>query len=102
MFEASSITMPGLATFLSMLLDRTVVDKTGIAGTFRVHLTFVPDQDTPSQFPGPQSAPGNATLAADGPNIFTAIQEQWGLRFEPAKGPVEILVIDHVEKPSEN
>jgi uncharacterized protein (TIGR03435 family) len=99
MFEASNTTMPGLATFLSMLLDRTVVDKTAITGTFRVHLTFVPDQDTPSQFPGPPSAPGNV---ADGPNIFNAIQEQLGLTLVPAKGPVEVLVIDHVEKPSEN
>jgi uncharacterized protein (TIGR03435 family) len=85
-----------------MLVDRTVVDKTGITGTFRVHLTFVPDQDTPSQFAGPQSAPGNVTPGADGPNIFNAIQEQLGLTLVPAKGPVEVLVIDHVEKPSEN
>ncbi len=102
MFEASSITMTDLAVSLSMLFGRTVVDKTGITGTFRIHLTFVPDQTTPSQFTGPPVDAGNPAAVADGPNVFTAIQEQLGLKLESGKGPVEVLMIDHVEKPSEN
>jgi hypothetical protein len=45
---------------------------------------------------------GRVRAAADGPNIFTAVQEQLGLKLESAKGPVDVLVIDHAEKPSEN
>jgi uncharacterized protein (TIGR03435 family) len=101
MLEASSTTMTELATSLSWLLDRTVVDRTGITGTFRIHLTFVPDQATPSQ-PGVPSDPGSVNVPADGPNIFTALQEQLGLRLDSSKGPVEVLVIDQVTRPTEN
>jgi uncharacterized protein (TIGR03435 family) len=86
--ELASATMPELATFLSAATRRTVVDKTGIAGQFRFQLTFVPDETAPA--------------GADGPSIFTALQEQLGLKLDPAKGPVEVLVIDHAEKPAEN
>jgi uncharacterized protein (TIGR03435 family) len=86
------------------VLDRSVVDKTGIAGMFDFHLEFAPDQATPGLLPGgalrftdtPSDDPPG------GPSIFTAIEEQLGLRLEPAKGPGEFLVIDHVERPSEN
>lgn len=101
MLEASSTTMTELATSLSWLLDRTVVDRSGITGTFRIHLTFMPDQATPSQ-PGLSSNPGSASVPGDGPDIFTALQEQLGLRLDASKGPVEVLVIDHVEKPTGN
>ena len=74
------------------LRSRTVGDKTGIAAEFDFQLTFTP---------GASTAPPDA--AADpGPDIFAAMQEQLGLKLESAKGPVEVLVIDRVEKPSEN
>ena len=101
--QASSTTMANLARFLSSMLSRTVVDKTGITGEFDLQLTFTPDRPNvpSSDLPGPR--PADTAGAADlGPNIFTAIQEQLGLALESAKGPVEILVIDHVERPSEN
>jgi uncharacterized protein (TIGR03435 family) len=87
-FEASSATIGDLVKALANLVDRTVVDKTGIRGTFRVVLTFAVD-DSPA---------ANDTA----PNIFTAIQEQLGLKLESGRGPVEVMVIDHAEKPSEN
>jgi uncharacterized protein (TIGR03435 family) len=98
-YEASTGTMADLAYALPMVVGRTVVDKTGIMGVFRIHLTF--------QFVSPPAAPpdaaGNPTPADDaGTSIFTALQEQLGLKLESSKGPVEVLVIDHVEKPSEN
>lgn len=67
---------------------RTVVDKTGVTGNYDIDLKWTPDdqQGTPDA----------------GPTLFTAIEEQLGLKLEPAKGPVDTLVIDHVEKPSEN
>jgi uncharacterized protein (TIGR03435 family) len=86
--ELASATMSELATFLSAATRRTVVDKTGIAGQYRLRLTFVPDETAPA--------------ATDGPSIFTALPEQLGLKLDSAKGPVEVLVIDHAEKPSEN
>ncbi len=101
--QASSTTMENLARFLSSMLSRTVVDKTGITGEFDLQLTFTPQRLTaPSpDVGGPRPADGAAT-ADLGPDIFTAMQEQLGLKLESAKGPVEILVIDHVERPSEN
>jgi uncharacterized protein (TIGR03435 family) len=92
-----------LAHSLSSIFSRTVVDKTGITGEFDLQLTFTPDRPSvPSpDVPGPRPADG-AAAAELGPDIFTAMQEQLGLKLESAKGPVEILVIDHVERPLEN
>ncbi len=91
-------------TVLTGALDRPVLDKTGITGKFDFHLVFAPDQSTPVFLPGGDMA-NNPVVPSDdpaGPSIFTAIQEQLGLKLEPAKGPREFLVIDHVERPSEN
>jgi uncharacterized protein (TIGR03435 family) len=101
-FEASTESMADLASSLSFLLGRAVLDKTGIAGTFRIQLTFAPDDST-MRLPDLQTAPVMPPPAAEaGPSIFAAIQEQLGLKLESAKGPVEVLVIDHVEKPDAN
>ena len=97
-YEATSGNVSDLASDLSGVLERIVVDKTGIVGRFHIQLTFTPD-DSVKRFP---DFPGAPQPPADGPNIFTALQEQLGLKLESAKGPVELLVIDHVEKPSEN
>ncbi len=83
-----------------VVLDRPVVDKTGITGTFDFSLKWTPDE---SQF----SALGlHAPAAADNPNapppLFEAIEEQLGLKLEPEKMPADVLVIDKVERPSEN
>lgn len=88
--EASGAGMAFLADMLSNQLSRPVVDKTGIPGDFQIHLAYVPD------------APTVSSTADLGPDIFTAIQVQLGLKLQPAKGPVEVLVIDHVERPTEN
>jgi uncharacterized protein (TIGR03435 family) len=67
------------------LVDRPVVDKTGIDGMFDIRLEFSTDDSDTSL-----------------PSIFTAVQEQLGLKLTPDKGPAEVLVIDHIERPSEN
>jgi uncharacterized protein (TIGR03435 family) len=77
------------------LLDRPVVDKTGITGTYDIDLHFAPDYSNPGFQKDVVSDPS-------GPSIFTAVQEQLGLKLEPAKGPVEYLVIERVERPTEN
>lgn len=88
-------TMPMLATVLSRPLQRKVIDETGLTGSYTFRLQFVPEQKPPE--PGAEAAP-----ASDGPSIFTALQEQLGLTLRPSKGPVEVVVVDHAEKPAEN
>jgi uncharacterized protein (TIGR03435 family) len=89
------------ASVLSNMLRRTVVDRTGLAGNYAIHLTFTPEP--PAVPPSDPSHPPTGVAVPDaGPSIFSAIQEQFGLKLEAAKGPVEVLVIDHVERPSEN
>jgi uncharacterized protein (TIGR03435 family) len=75
---------------LSQQLGRPIVDKTGLKGFFDLHLQWTPEL---AQQPESDSS---------GPTIFTAIQEQLGLRLESSKGPVDVIVIDSVQKPSEN
>jgi bla regulator protein blaR1 len=86
---------------LSQQLGRTVVDKTGLTGNYDFKLEWTPDLG--QQQPGAKEIGGTETAPPDsGPTIFTALQEQLGLKLESTKGPVEILVIDRVEKPTEN
>jgi uncharacterized protein (TIGR03435 family) len=79
-----------------MALDRPVIDKTGLTGKFDFDLTWRPEL----QQVGGQG--GTAISNADVPDIFTALQEQLGLKLESSKGPVEVLVIDSVSRPTEN
>ena len=88
-------TLAAFSKLLNLVLDRPVIDRTGITGKFDIHLEFTPDSSTPRL-----AAPSDEAAAA--PFIFTAIQEQLGLKLVPAKGPGEFLVIDHVERPSGN
>jgi len=81
-----SATMTGLIQTLSWNVDRPIVDKTGLKGNYDFKLEWSPVEDDPS-----------------GISLFTAIKEQLGLRFESAKGPVDVLLIDHAERvPTDN
>jgi bla regulator protein BlaR1 len=90
-----------LVNVLSQQLGRSVIDKTGLGGRYDFTLTYTPDASQAAAFgpPGPNAPP---PPDPNGPSIFTAIQEQLGLRLESAKGPVDVLVIDHAEKPDAN
>ncbi|MFZ0744986.1 MAG: TIGR03435 family protein [Terracidiphilus sp.] len=85
--------MNDLASDLTSDFDvgRTVADKTGLAERYDFDLRWAPE--TPSV---------SATPDSSGPSLFTALREQLGLKLEPIKGPLETIVIDHVERPSEN
>jgi uncharacterized protein (TIGR03435 family) len=87
-------------------LGRPIVDKTGLTGLFDVHLEFAPDLSATPQVAsrGVPVEPGNSPSATDSgvPSIFTAMVEQLGLKLESAKGPVDVIVIDRAERPSEN
>jgi uncharacterized protein (TIGR03435 family) len=74
-------------------LGRPVIDKTGLVGLFDFHLEYAPDQAGPDD---------GAAVDSNAPSIFTVLQQQLGLKLTPARGPGEFLVIDHVERPSEN
>ncbi|MBZ5634141.1 MAG: TIGR03435 family protein [Acidobacteriia bacterium] len=92
-------TMEEFAGFLQgRIVDRPVVDQTGLSGKFDFTLLWRPDQ---LAAPGPNAPPLPADLESRA-DLFTAIQEQLGLKLEAAKAPVEVLVIDRVEKASEN
>ncbi len=94
--------MADLARELTSVLDRPVLDKTGFTGEFDLDLSFTPDA-TLVGFLG-LLAPGGSRLPAEpnSANIFAALEEQLGLKLVPARGPVEVLVIDHAERPAEN
>lgn len=102
-FTGQGIPLASLANQLSQQLHRTVVDKTGLTGKYDFALQWTDDQSD-SMFKGADGAPQRAEPAPDasGPSIFTALQEQVGLKLQSTKGPVETIVIDHVEMPSEN
>ncbi len=87
---------------LSNELGRGVIDKTGLAGKYSFDLKWTPGQPTTAQLPPPPSGALPQPADLDGPTIFTALQEQLGLRLESEKGPVEVLVIDRAERPSKN
>jgi len=99
-FEGGTLSM--FAGLLGLILDRPVIDKTGITNYFEIHLEFSPD-DSAAPRP-PRADPGALAVvgAPDAPGIFQAIQEQLGLKLVPAKGSVDVMVIDHIERPSEN
>jgi bla regulator protein blaR1 len=100
--EMEGGTLSALAGLLGMTLDRPVIDKTGIANQFEIHLVFSPDNSaTPPAATADPGVPA-AVKDSDAPGIFQAIQEQLGLKLVPARGPVDVLVIDHIERPSEN
>ena len=85
-----------LANQLSDRLGRSIIDKTELRGNYDFTLHWTPDSAEISLFPDMPPPDPNA------PSIFTALQEQLGLRLESAKGPVEVLVVEHAEKPGEN
>jgi len=98
--------LASLARLLTGQLHRTVVDNTGLKGNYDFKLQWTRDESQGAMFKGPELGPSGGASPpppdSSGPSIFTAIQEQLGLKLESQKGPVEILVVDHVERPSEN
>ena len=85
--------MMELAIQLSIATGRVVEDRTGLAGKYDFVLTWTPDNEHPGSEDHDQSP---------GPMIFTALKEQLGLRLESAKGSVDIVVVDRVERPATN
>jgi uncharacterized protein (TIGR03435 family) len=86
--------MPQFSQLLEQIIGTPVFDETGLTGTFNIDARWAPSRD-------PSTEPGNGTpeeLAA----MFTALPEQLGLKLEPSRAPMDVLVIDHVERPTED
>jgi uncharacterized protein (TIGR03435 family) len=94
-FIAPQASMGDLVQVLSEMSDRTILDRTGLNGKYDLELKWSPNQG----FLNPDDT---GSALPDGPSLFTALREQLGLRLDPSKGPVETVVIDRVETPSEN
>jgi uncharacterized protein (TIGR03435 family) len=99
-FIAKNTTIADFAGLLQQgVLDRPVVDQTGLAGRYDFGLVYRPDQPLVAG-PGVNPPPPNDADALD--DIYAAVQQQLGLRLEATKTPIDVIVIDHLEKPSEN
>jgi uncharacterized protein (TIGR03435 family) len=98
--DGQKVPIKELVTKLSGFTRRMVLDKTNLAGKYDIDLKWLPD---PSEFPPrPAYLPPTYQPDVNSPPLLTAIQQQLGLKLESQTAPVEILVIDHAEKPSEN
>jgi uncharacterized protein (TIGR03435 family) len=100
--EGFAAPMAMLGQILSQTMGRPVVDKTGLMGKYDFVLEWTPDVGAGGGAPGLSDGPNAPVPGVPGPTIFTALQEQLGLRLESQKGAVENIVIDRAEKPSEN
>jgi len=94
--EAHEVSMSRFAEALTRVLDRKVIDRTGRTERFNISLQWLPDEH--------QALPSGDAIALppDTPAIFTAVQEQLGLRLEPGRALIDLLVIDRAEEPSGN
>jgi|SRR5688572_1342435 len=96
--RGTGVTLSQLATSLAPFSGRAVQDRTSAPGAFDFELQFTPD---PAGFPAPPGAE-SAAANANRPSLFTAVQEQLGLKLESTTAPLEVLVIDRAERPTED
>lgn len=92
-YQSGGVNLDELAKTLTQRVGRPVINRTGLAGEFQFELSWLQDM---------QAAAAAPAAANDGPSLFTALQEQLGLKLESSRGPVELLVIDSVERPTPN
>ena len=104
LLHAQEATMTGFAFQLSEILGRMVVDKTGLTAKYDLKVEWQPDENQIANFNAMRVAEGYGAPAPDslGPSLFNALQEQLGLKLESEKGPVEMLVVERIERPLAN
>jgi uncharacterized protein (TIGR03435 family) len=98
-------TLAQFANTLGMFVGRIVQDRTGLTGNYDINLMWTPDQMPPRAPGAPADQPirvNGIDIDPNGPSIFTAVQEQLGLKLESTKGPVDVLVIDSADKPTQD
>ncbi len=92
-----------LARVLSNQLGRPVIDKTGLTGAYDIELSFMPEVGRGAPIgPPPPGAPPLPPIDPDAPTLVTAIQEQLGLKLVAGRGPVDVIVIDGIQPPTED
>jgi len=96
------VALARIARELSPFAGRSVQDRTGLSGSFDFQLRWTPDVSNESNDDGDKLKSAGVTSDSSGRSLFVAIQEQLGLKLEPQQGQVEILVVEHAERPSEN
>jgi uncharacterized protein (TIGR03435 family) len=94
----NGITMAEFARLLEEVMQRPVIDRTGLTDLYNIKIKWMADESTP----GPMGGPPTAKDTEPGPSIFTVLQEELGLRLEASRAPAEVLVIQSAERPSEN
>jgi len=100
--EAQGTTLDDFSRMLFAILGRPVFNKTGIAGRFDIRIEFSREGTRFSPLRATEPADGSSPASDPTDSIFAAVQEELGLKLEPAKGPVETFVIDHIERPAGN
>jgi uncharacterized protein (TIGR03435 family) len=100
--SAGGFPLSQFAQFLSTTVQRVVVDRTGLTGNFDLNMTWTPDQLPQGRGDPPPGAPPLPAIDPNGPSIFTAVQEQLGLKLESTRAPVDMLVVDRAEHPMED
>jgi uncharacterized protein (TIGR03435 family) len=95
--RGGGVTLAMLAGLLERAVGRLVIDRTGLAGNWDFEVKYTPDR---SQLPPGVEPP--SSIDWNGPSLFTALEEQLGLKLRPARGPVEVLVVDSVQQPTPN
>ena len=98
---AGGSTLSSVAQWLSGTLDRHIIDKTWITEIFNIRLEFARDENAPGSLP-PGAIPSQPSEAPVAPSVFTVLEQQLGLKLIPDKGPRGYIVIDSIERPSEN
>jgi uncharacterized protein (TIGR03435 family) len=101
-FELANAPLTALATQLGQVLGRSVLDRTELAGNYDFELKWTPDESQPGMMRREPGGDGPPPSDMAGVSIFTALQDELGLKLESTKGPVEILVIEAARKASEN
>jgi len=94
MITGQQIAVSFILNSLKAATGRDVIDKTGLTGKYDIDLHWTPES--------PAVSPDSAPLDVAGPSIFTALEEQLGLKLEPTKGDIKTLIIDHIEPPTPN
>jgi uncharacterized protein (TIGR03435 family) len=98
-FAGKAVPIDSFVFSLANEVGRLVVNKTGLAGNYEIDLKWTPDEMQASANP---SGSGSTASSESGPSIFAALEEQLGLKLVSTKGPVDVIVVDHLDHPSEN
>jgi len=98
-FQGKAVPIDSFVFSLSNEVSRLVVNKTGLKGNYEIALKWAPDEMRAS---ADASNAASSSSADSGPSIFAALEEQLGLKLVSSKGPVDVIVVDHIERPSQN